>query len=128
MNELEEELEQLRSVVGDQNNDNAPPPRLSSQRSHSGHQHQSPESLSSPASAVSSTQQQNNDFQIRRERTISSTVPMPRVWQTMESVSQPSKSAQDGRHISVAASSGRNIEQVELNGSQVDHLFQVSVC
>jgi hypothetical protein len=121
-----EELEQLRSVVSDRNNGNAP--RLPSQLSYSGPQHQSPESLPNPASAVSDRQRQSNDFQISGERTISSPVPIPRVWETTESVSQPSQSAQGEQCISFAASSGRNIEQVELSGSQVDHLFQVSVC
>lgn len=121
-----EELEQLRSVVSDRNNGN--PPQLSSQLPHSGPQHQSPESSPNPALAVPNGQRQNNDFHIRYEGTISSTVPMPQVWQTAESVSQPSQSAQDEQRPFFAPSSGRNIEQVELSGSQVDHLFQVSVC
>lgn len=125
MNELVEELEQLRSVVSDRNNRNAP--RLSSQLSHSGPQPQSPESLTNPALAVSNRQRQNNDFRVPCEATISSTVPMPQVWETTELVSQPSQPAQDEQRLSFVGSSGRNIDQVEISGSQIDHLFQVSV-
>jgi hypothetical protein len=122
INDLVEELDQLRSVVGEQNA--GVRPHSTVQSSHLGPQHESPDSHTSPASNLSNRQRSNDGFHTQRERTSSSAAPVLQTWQSADSI--PRSSIGD-RSVSFTTSTTRRLGHVELTGAQVDDLFRTSV-
>ena len=122
INEIAEELQYLRSIVGERSAGN----QLSnpSRTSYTAPHQQNPEPLLTPTSVALYPQTGTGELQRQYRGDASLPAQGLQAWETIGSDPQPSL---DTRHVSSTTSSSRCLENVELSGAQVDDLFCASV-
>lgn len=120
INEIAEELQQLRSVVAgwDAGNQSLDPLRPSDTTSH----RQSPQSLLTPTSIMLNSQREINDFRNQHDGAISFPAESDRSWGTAHANLQQPSDAQHSTYTTT--SSPQFLDDIKLTGAQIDDLFQ----